>query len=282
MASSSVGGERSAVSSARRRVWIVAGLVMVALGLAALVSQLGAGGGGAPLNAVAVAAVKTREEQGGRAVMRVVGTLSSGKSFTATGRTVFNAEGRTRAVMKVTPAGSAAPVRIEGISDGAVVYMRSPKLPIPEGAEWMKIDFEAAVGLKLPVPNGNDPREELSFLRFAGDVRKLGEEDVRGVPTTRYRAAAGVPETVKRLREEGEEELAEQVEKTGSPMRFEVWIDSSGLVRRLQIFNLHTRGEGDEQSTQMTAEFFDLGLEPQIEVPDPSKVYDATSLAESP
>lgn len=145
----------------------------------------------------------------------------------------------------------------------------------------MKIDLEAAAGLKLPVPNESDPRGELARLEAAGNVRRLGKEDVRGVPTTRYRATMGVAETVKRLREEGEEEFAETVEKTGSPQHLEVWIGSDGLVRRLRILNLGSSSEGDDTSADMTIDFFDFGLEPRIEVPDSSEVFDATSLAES-
>lgn len=259
----------------------VAGLVVAVLGLAAIVSQLGGAGRGAPLNAVAAAAVKTQEQQGGRAVVHLLGSSPGGKSFTGSGRMAFDASGRVRAVLMMRPEGSTSAIEMEMVTDGAVVYMHSPKIPLPQGLKWMKIDFEATTGLKLPVPSGSDPREELARLEAVANVRKLGEENVRGVPTTRYRATMGIAETVKALREEGEEEFAESVEKAGTPQRLEVWIGPGGLVRRLRVLNLGSPSEGNGTTADISIDFFDFGLEPRIDVPDSSEVFDATSLAES-
>jgi hypothetical protein len=260
---------------------VVGTLVVVLAGLTVLVSQLSGAGAGTPLNAVAAAAVKTQEERGGRAIMRIVPSSASGKSLTITGRAVFDTENRARAVLVVPATGSNAAFSMEEITDGAVLYMRSPKLSLPHGLEWMKIDLEAAVGLKVPTSTGSDPRGELTLLQAAGNVRKLGKEDVRGVSTMRYRGTIGVDESVDLLRERGEGELADRVEKNGYPLHFEVWIGSDGLVRRLRMFDLHSYSEGADTSVDMTMDFFDFGFEPQIEAPDPSKVFDATSLAAS-
>lgn len=265
----------------RRRAWVVGVLVVAVVGLAVLVSQLTGGGGGTPLNAVAVAAVKMQEEKGGRAIMRVVTSSASGKPVTVTGRAVFDAEGRARAVLSVQSANSNDGSSAEMISEGPVLYMRSPEFKLPPGRRWMKIDLEAAIGLKLPAPAGSDPRSELALLEAAGDAQKLGRENVRGVPTTRYRGTIGVAEGSKRLREQGEEKLAERFEKNGSPQHFEVWIGSGALVRRLRVFGLESSSEGASTNVDMTIDYFDFGFEPRIEAPDPSEVFDGTSLAES-
>lgn len=251
------------------------------VGLAVLVSQLGGAGGGAPLNAVAAAAVRTQEEAGGRAVLHGVVSTASGKSIAITGREVFDAENRARAVLAIPAVGSDPASSMEMIGDGAVIYMRSPKLTLPAGKKWMKIDLESAIGLKVPAPAESDPRAELALLETAGNVRKLGREDVRGVPTTRYRGTIGIAATAARLRELGETELADKFEKEGSPLRFDVWIGSGGLVRRLQVRDLRSSSGSAETSTDMTMDLFDFGLEPRIEVPDAGEVFDATSLAES-
>lgn len=270
-------GESSKERSPRRRVWIAGALVVAIAALVVVLSQLGGGGGAAPLNAVAAAAVKTQEQPGGRANMRAIIT-ADGKTVTITGQAVFDSENRARATL--FKGSSRSSPRLDEVVDGPVLYMRSPEFSLPDGLEWMKIDLEDAVGLKVPAQSGTDPRDELSILEVAGNFQKLGKDQVRGEATTHYRGTIGIAEAVERLREKGEDELAENYEENGGPIDFEAWIGSDGIVRRLRLVTTITAGQGKEVNSDMTMTFFDFGLEPSIVVPDSDSVYDATSLAE--
>ena len=90
--------------------------------------------------------------------------------------------------------------------------------------------------MDTPLPANGDAKGELELLEaVTGDVQKLGKEDVRGVPTTRYRGTIGVSEHAEELREEGAEDRASYVEKMGTPLQVEAWIDADGLVRRMRF-----------------------------------------------
>ena len=268
-----------------RRLWqAVAGLSILIVAFAVFASQQGSDSDSdGPLNAIAEAAERTQREPGGRAAMRaVVSSPAQSESFTMTGQTVFDAEDRSRAIMTVPRRGSNRSVEMHVVTDGTTMYMRSSMFgSLPDGREWMALDF-SSFGLELdtPLPANVDAKGELALLEAAtGDVQKLGKEDVRGVPTTRYRGTVDASENAEQLREEGEEDLASQIEK-GSPLRIEAWIDSDGLVRRMRLVKSEPREGGEGSMTiDMRMDFFDFGIAPEIDVPDSSEVFDATAIA---
>jgi len=245
-------------------------------------SQQGSGGSDGPLNAIASAAERTQNEPGGRATMDVTISSSSRPApFTITGQMVFNAEGRTKAVITVPRPDSDGSVKMHAISDGTFMYMRSSQFgSLPEGREWMGLDLSLGQGPDAPLPANVDAKEELELLESAsGDVRKLGVEDVRGVRTTHYRGTVGVAKQTERLREDGMEDLASVTEKKGAPAEVEVWIDADGLLRRMRIVQTQP-GEGDDGPTaiDMRMDFLEFGIDPKIDVPDSSEVFDMTPL----
>lgn len=195
---------------------------------------------------------------------------------------VFNDEtGRSRGVFQTVPSsGSARLVKMQMVSDEAAMYMRSSQFgSLPGGREWMTIDF-SSLGQEMdaPLPAGGDAKGELALLEaVTGDVQRLGREDVRGVPTTRYRGTVDASENVERLREEGAEDLASKIEE--EPLQVEAWIDADGLIRRMRFVKSEPR-EGDEgpMTLDMRVDFYDLGISPEIDVPESSEVFDATSL----
>jgi len=243
-------------------------LSVVVLGLAAFVWQQQGGDGGGPLNAIAQAAEKTEGETGGRAVMRVL-VRSPGRSepITMTGWSIFNAEGRTREVLRMPNPKSDGTVKLETVTDGNLFYIRSRLFgALPGGSEWMKLDPSLGQEPETPAPADVDAKGELELLEsVSDDVQVVGRENVRGVPTTRYR---------------GTLESAES-DSASAPLQVEVWVDAHELVRRTRLFQPRAE-EGGEESTSidMRMDFFDWGIDPEIEVPDSSEVFDATPLAE--
>lgn len=243
------------------------------------------GDGDGPLNAIAAAAEKTRDQPGGRAVMHSVVT-KPGRSapFTMTGRFAFDAEDRTQGVITAPQTESGGPMTMDVVTDGTVMYMRSSRFgTLPGGHDWMALDLSLGDELDTSVPANVDAKGELALLEsVSDDVQKLGKEDVRGVPTTHYRGTIGVSDQVKRMREEGADTVASFTEKDGSPLQVEVWIDADGLVRRMRLVHSQPAEEGEEAMTMdMRIDFFDFGFEPEIDVPDSREVFDATDLAKS-
>jgi len=261
------------------------GLAVVIVVLAVFASQQGGGdGAGGPLNAIAEAAVKTQDEGGGRAAMRAVVT-EPGRSepITMTGRVVYDAAGMASGTVTMPDPESSDSVKLEYVQDGAKMYMRSSRFgTLPEGRDWMGIDLSFGEGLDNSLPAGSDAKGELELLEKAtGGVDKVGKENVRGVPTTRYRGKVSPSKSAKRWREVGAEKTASYAEERGVPLRIEAWIDAKGLVRRMRVVQLRPEEGGKgPTSMDMRIDFFDFGLEPEIDVPDSSEVFDATALVQ--
>lgn len=237
-----------------------AGLAVLVLAVFALV-QGGGDSGSGPLDAIAAAAEKTENEPGGRAVMHgIVSSPGQSDSIAMTGQMVYDAGERGRGVVTVPASETSRPVKVDFIADGAVMYMHSTQFgSLPGGGEWMKVDFSSGEEEGAPVPV-SDPKGELALLKGMEDVEKLGREDVRGVPTTHYAGTIGSAED-------------------DSSLPLEVWIDADGLVRRMRI--AQPQDGGESPSIDMRIDFLDLGIEPEIDLPDPGDVYDATDLATS-
>jgi hypothetical protein len=248
--------------------------------------QGGDDGSGGLLNAIAKAAERTRREPGGRADMHAV-VSSPGRSYTMTGRMVFDTEtGRTGMVLTMPDPSSNGLVKMRGVVDGTVMYIQLGKLgSLPGGAKWMSLDFSSFGPEKdSSLPSNGDAMGELELLEAAtGGVKKVGTEDVRGVPTTRYRGTVGVAEQAKHLRDEGVEEgFTSYAKENGTPLQIEAWIDTEGLVRRMKYVKTDPAKDGKGPTTMdMRVDFLKFGSVPEIEVPDSSEVFDGTDLAKS-
>lgn len=215
-------------------------------------------------------------------------TVSSpDRSYTMTGRAIFDTEaGRSRVVLTMPDPNSSGSVKMEAVIDGTIMYLQLGKLgSLPGGAEWMSLDF-SSFGLEKDslLPSNGDAMGELELLEaVTGGVQKLGTEDVRGVPTTRYRGTVSVAEQAKRLREEGAEEgFTSYAEENGTPLQLEAWIDTNGLVRRMKYVKTDPAKGGKGPTTMdMRVDFLKFGEVPEIEVPDLKEVFDGTGLAKS-
>lgn len=238
-------------------------------------------GGGGPLNAIAEAAVKTQNEGGGRAAVRgVVTELGLSKPLIMTGQMVYDGAGSARGALSVPDPKSGDPLNFDYVLEGTQMYVRSSRFgSLPEGRKWMGLDLSLGDEVNTSLPAGGDVKGELDLLsKASGGIEKVGEEEVRGVATTRYRGTISVADSVKRLREEGADTVATYTEEKGWPMHLEAWIDGKGLVRRMRIAVTKPAEESNGPTTIDTrTDFYDFGLEPEIEAPDSSEVFDVTS-----
>lgn len=274
---------------AMRPMRLIVGLSILAVAFVVFASLRGDDGGdGAgvlpgPSNAIAKAAERTQQEPGGHVEYQATYT-SPDSEITMTGQGVYDAEkDRARITISFQDPESGALDEMEAVGDGTVMYIRSSLFgSLPDGADWMSIDFSLGEDLETPVPSGTDAAGELELLEHStGGVQKIGREKVHGVVTTRYRGTVDVAENAQHLRDAGGEKIAKVVEEKGGPTQVEAWIDASGRVRRMRIVSQKPEDEGRGSSTtDLRMDFVDFGTIPEISVPDSSEVFDATSLAE--
>jgi hypothetical protein len=180
------------------------------------------------------------------------------------------------------------------VQSGTVIYMRWPVLQqqLPGGKPWVKVDLQEAgkkMGLDfsamMQLGAGGSPATMLQNLRAAGDLKRVGTEEVRGAHTTHYHVIVDlrkVPDTVpQRLRARIRASTETVIQMTGqSRVPEDLWIGDDGLVRRLQLDQRipvgSTRGK-----LKMTMDLFDFGTPVAVTLPPASQVTDLSDLAPS-
>lgn len=185
--------------------------------------------------------------------------------------------------------------KMQMVMDGGVVYMRSPVFE-NAGTEWVsmdpsKMDPAAAAQFGGFGAGTTDPSAFVGLFAGVFDVKASGEQELKGVPTTRYvgtidlkKVLAGFSDVVGKdadaaTRKQLEVAL-EQFMSLGidEKIPFEIWIDEEGFPRRQRI----TMDFGDlvpgaeEASMEMTVDFSDFGKAVDVKVPPASKVTDVT------
>jgi hypothetical protein len=119
----------------------------------------------------------------------------------------------------------------------------------------------------------------LDYLGEDTEPERVGEEEVRGVPTIHYRGQLDVRSRIKAsLETEGwksaniERYLEDMVE---TRQMIDVWVDSEGRARRVVSTDetLHA-----ETGSVTTTEYFDFGLEYDIQAPPVAEVLESEEL----
>lgn len=275
----------------------------VVLVLAGLAAGCGGGGGGEDravavrLERVMALAAERTVEAGTSKVSFSVSTELGGQKLELGGEGSFDYEGR-RGELSLDLSGlfeafGIGAATFDVLFDGTVVYMGFPaeiaaQLPGAAGRRWVKLDVAQVAGLegtgldRLQQLN-QDPSQILDYLRATTDeVESLGEQEVRGVDTTRYRAVVDlrrVPDAVPaELRDATRASIDLLIGQLGAgTLPIEVWIDGDGRLRRLkQIISLPA-GAGTS-TTEVTMELYDFGTKVEIEPPPADEVIDLASI----
>jgi hypothetical protein len=256
-----------------------AGVLSLLLILVVVNSLLNGSGGESPFNPnpVAAAAQRTREAPGMKMTMEMTLRSESSPPVTVTGRGSYNGSSNLAEITyRMTAEGQR--VGFEAILSESAWYFRYPQLSaqMPDGKEWVKLS--GLPGQKdIGSPGVTSPDETLGLLRATGTVRRLGKARVGRVATTRYRVTMTPAQVVAGLRAQGKEELAEQFEglapQLTGPVRSEVFIAGDGMLRRMRVDTTEVV-DGKAVAATIRMDFFDLGFEPAIAVPDDSQVYD--------
>jgi hypothetical protein len=183
--------------------------------------------------------------------------------------------------------------KIDAVSEGKVVYLKFPLIAdqLPEGKSWVRVDPTDAGDAdgfdlsQLEQFTSNDPRALLDFLKaVSGEIETVGTEELRGVPTTHYRATIDLRNYDQLVppasREQLESTLDELVTQSGlSEIPFDVWLDEDSLVRKAELtFSAKPSGSDESLDASMSFELFDYGADVDIDVPPPDQVADASAL----
>ena len=169
---------------------------------------------------------------------------AAGQEVPLNGEGLFDLKAKRGRLTMTTSVPGQGDVRVEEIIDGLVLYMRSDALAgaLPGGKTWLKIDLVAAgrkTGVDLSqlqqLSGGGDPTQFLSYLSKAGDVQKVGSEDINGTSTTHYHATIDFDKLAGSAGSAAAS--VRQVQKlTGQKtLPTDIWIDSSQRVRRQTV-----------------------------------------------
>jgi hypothetical protein len=152
---------------------------------------------------------------------------------------------------------------------GDVLYVRSPLLPafVPGVEPWLSVPRpehgrQGPLDELLPFPTV-DPDELLSRLEgAAGEVTRLGDEEVRGARAEGYRFELDLARLAGRPGKEGAE----------ATVPVEVWIDADDRVRRVAV---------EHDGKEATVDFFDFGADVEVEAPPRDEVRDLSALLDA-
>jgi hypothetical protein len=266
-------------------------LVLFTLALAAL--PLACGGESlSPQAAVAQAATKYEEAGSSRVSMSATMTGVAGGPFTFAGEGEFDRE-RARMTLDMSELGEATggafAGELEMILDDLVMYMKFPEAiteQLPGGKSWVRIDLRQAgkeLGIdleELMQVQQSDPSQSLQYLRGASDdFEEVGEEEVRGVETTHYRGTIDLHKAVEQLPEDARGSFERAIDLIGTDeLPLDVWIDDDGMARRMKYEQPLPSAGGEEGAMELTMEFFDFGVDVDVEPPPSDEVIDIQEL----
>lgn len=161
---------------------------------------------------------------------------------------------------------------------GSAMYVNNPGLaPRP----WMKSELGdlrggpggpavvLAIAQTAILDHAPDPAGALDYLESVSDkVTRLGEHEVRGVPTLRYRATADLKRAAAKAGMDANE--VKTLDKLGTTAALtptvELWIDDDGRVRRMRY------GYEGQDSQVITQEFYDFGIDVDVDAPPADQV----------
>jgi hypothetical protein len=250
------------------------GGVVAAITFVSFVGACG-GGGDDPAQVVRAAASKTEAASSSRLAV-TVDVHEGAQKGAVTAEGAFDYRSRTGRMSIEVPGLGA----VEAIADGAVLYMKFPAAvaqQLPGGKSWVKLDLEAAARLsgfdlsELSQVQQGDPTQALQYLRGASDdVKKVGEEDVRGARTTHYKGTFDLKKAASSLSGASRTAFNKAIAKLGtSTLPADIWIDDAGRARKLSF---------TQDAADVTLELYDFGVEVDAAPPAASDVVDLAEL----
>lgn len=167
----------------------------------------------------------------------------------------------------------------EAVSDGDVVYLRTPP-GVGVDEPWLRVDIRRLAGsagldLEWLRRTGGDPSGPVGLLWGARDARRVGVEEVRDVPTTRYAALLDPRRAVEVAPPERRDDAVAAAAGVDAAVPAEAWVDDDGRLRRLRYTADVAGGPGPVAATY---ELHDFGVDARVLVPPPEDTADLAEL----
>ncbi|MGW5865905.1 hypothetical protein ACWFRJ_27410 [Streptomyces sp. NPDC055239] len=141
------------------------------------------------------------------------------------------------------------------------------------GKHWLEYDYDALAAMsgdagdafKDQMQNAT-PNQSVKVLLASGDVKRVGEENVRGTRTTHYSGTVDVEDFSRKNSDLDAEQMAElkkQFKQVGmSTQTIDIWVnDDDLLVKKTE------KGETDDGDISQTAFYSDYGTSVSVEKP---------------
>jgi len=178
---------------------------------------------------------------------------------------------------------------MEARSFGSQVYIRAPILTQLLGVStpWVGMDLDRIADEELGADLGqlnsfsnNDPRQTLAILEGSteGAIEEIGEETIRDVDTTHYRAKVDLRRAYERSGAIVDRERFDAfLDQLGSEtLDVDAWIDEDGLPRRI-AYETPFPG-GGEEAARLAMDLYDFGTDVDLSPPPENEVSDLLEL----
>jgi hypothetical protein len=163
--------------------------------------------------------------------------------------------------------------------------MRFPYLDgqLPGGKTWLKADIVEVgkrYGLdldRLKETRRSDPALMLAYLRSAVGVRKVGTDLVRREVTTHYSTVVDAETIVEEAPKDQQRAMRRYLRLMGiKTYPVDLWVDRDGIVRKLSVELEYKLPSGEYVKMKLSEEYYDFGVEVNIEPPAGKSVLDVT------
>lgn len=231
-------------------------------------------------SAVRAAYDKTAEGETAKMTLRTT-TRAEGETVTAKGDGVIDLKKGDSTLTLTVPGGKVEQRVVDG-----VLFQKPPKgekSGLPGGKTWIKIDLAKAAKQGGGTGEASDPADSAAFAKAVSDkqVKKLGNEQVGGTDTTRYRVRIDVDKLAT-----GDQAAAKQMkEQLGSSIPMDLWLDDQGRIRRQQLETEikaptdNSAGGAGKAKVNTVIEYRDFGTEVNAKAPPAGDTADMTGKA---
>ncbi|MFF9568272.1 hypothetical protein [Streptomyces sp. NPDC014685] len=201
--------------------------------------------------------------------------LTGAMEITYTGGTMADA---------IKQSGGNGTMQARYFKNGYVVNMGDAFAQQSGGKHWINYSYAdiaemagaSGEAMKQQMEN-TTPDQGVKSLLASGDVKKVGEEDVRGVPTTHYSGTVDVAELTAKNSELDADQLAQlkkQLSDAGiTTEQVDIWVDKNDLlVKKTE------RGQMKTGELNSTVYYSDYGVDASVEMPAASDTVDFKEL----
>ena len=189
---------------------------------------------------------------------------ANGQKATLVGGGLSDFANGTQSLTLTLPDGST----IEMVAVATTMYLRTPT-----SGGWVQIDVVGELADEaVAAAGGQDPLKALDQLRTVSDLEAVGEEDVRGMPLTRYHGTLDVGALIEQIGLPPEQvEAFDQAVEDGDfvvTSTIDAFADAEGFVHRV----VTQFAVEDLVDATTTVDILDIGVPVQITVPAPEEI----------